>query len=392
MSNIGFLLSPSKGWLGGVNYYRNLFLAIDKVASANSRVYVFVPMTVEASLVDEICAGRSVVTVVRTKLLERRSLPWLIWRASKRLFSTDVWVGIYLWRYRLAVFSHSAVAGAPPLFRAINWIPDFQHLYLPEFFSAQELAERDQSFREIAEKSDAVILSSETAAEDFRRFSPSHAGKAKVLRFVAQVPDVYWGLCPEDEAGIRKKYGIEGGYFYLPNQFWKHKNHMVAFAALGELWRQGVKVTLVCSGALQDYRSDGYLSLIEQRLQELGICEGVKLLGIVPYADVYALMKFSVCVINPSRFEGWSSTVEECKSVGKRLVLSDIPVHREQTGDALFFQPDDVNGLVAALLQVLQEGRASDADPQELKAILEKKTDDFGRHYLDIVSASLAAR
>lgn len=59
----------------------------------------------------------------------------------------------------------------------------------------------------------------------------------------------------------------------------------------------------------------------------------MKLQGGVAYADVYALMRFSVRVINPSLFEGWSSAVEECKSVGKRLVLSGIPVHREQAAE-----------------------------------------------------------
>ena len=36
-------------------------------------------------------------------------------------------------------------------------------------------------------------------------------------------------------------------YFYLPNQFWKHKNHLIVFKALKILKEKDVEVTLVCS-------------------------------------------------------------------------------------------------------------------------------------------------
>ena len=53
-------------------------------------------------------------------------------------------------------------------------------------------------------------------------------------------------------------------------------------------------------------------------------------LGVIPYKDVLGLMRAAVAVINPSVMEGWSTTVEEAKSLGLPLILSDIPVHREQ--------------------------------------------------------------
>ena len=44
-------------------------------------------------------------------------------------------------------------------------------------------------------------------------------------------------------------------------------------------------------------------------------------------------------------FEGWSSTVEECKSVGKNMILSDIDVHKEQYPNATFFERGNVESL-----------------------------------------------
>ena len=51
---------------------------------------------------------------------------------------------------------------------------------------------------------------------------------------------------------------------------------------------------------------------------------------------------FASALINPSRSEGWSTTVEEAKSFGVPMILSDIDVHREQTGGtARYFGAED---------------------------------------------------
>ena len=70
------------------------------------------------------------------------------------------------------------------------------------------------------------------------------------------------------------------------------------------------------------------------------------MLGLVPRSDVIALMRYSRALINPSFFEGWSTTVEEAKSTGKRIILSDIDVHKEQNPpDGVFFNPKDPKDL-----------------------------------------------
>jgi len=43
-----------------------------------------------------------------------------------------------------------------------------------------------------------------------------------------------------------------------------------------------------------------------------------------------SLIYNSIALINPSKFEGWSSSVEQAKSMGKKIILSNIAVHKEQ--------------------------------------------------------------
>ena len=45
-------------------------------------------------------------------------------------------------------------------------------------------------------------------------------------------------------------------------------------------------------------------------------------------------------LINPSLFEGWSTTVEEAKLFDKKMILSDIKVHNDQAvKNTLFLAP-----------------------------------------------------
>jgi glycosyltransferase involved in cell wall biosynthesis len=75
----------------------------------------------------------------------------------------------------------------------------------------------------------------------------------------------------------------------------------------------------------------------------------------IPMHHVYALLRMSTALINPSCFEGWSTTVEEAKSFGVPMILSDIDVHREQTGGtARYFGINDSETLADHLSDVSQ--------------------------------------
>jgi glycosyltransferase involved in cell wall biosynthesis len=97
---------------------------------------------------------------------------------------------------------------------------------------------------------------------------------------------------------------------------------------------------LAASGSPIDHRAPGYFQELSARIDALGIGADFRILGLVPFTHVIQLALQSVAVVNPSLFEGWSTTVEEAKSLGVPLVLSNINVHREQTGNsARLFDP-----------------------------------------------------
>jgi glycosyltransferase involved in cell wall biosynthesis len=82
----------------------------------------------------------------------------------------------------------------------------------------------------------------------------------------------------------------------------------------------------------------------------------------IPISHVYALLRSSAALINPSSFEGWSTTVEEAKSFGAPMILSNIGVHREQAGEhALYFDLDDPSALAEHLTVVAAAFEPSEA-------------------------------
>jgi glycosyltransferase involved in cell wall biosynthesis len=136
----------------------------------------------------------------------------------------------------------------------------------------------------------------------------------------------------------------------VPNQFWLHKNHLLIVQALDILKAQDRAPVVIATGLMQDRRHPGHVEALQDNVRKCGLDALFRPLGVVPYRDMLGLMADAVAVCNPSRFEGWSTSVEEAKSLGKLVLLSDIPVHREQSpGRARYFDQDSPEQLAAAI-------------------------------------------
>jgi glycosyltransferase involved in cell wall biosynthesis len=91
-----------------------------------------------------------------------------------------------------------------------------------------------------------------------------------------------------------------------------------------------------------------------------------------------------MALINPSRFEGWSTTVEEAKSFGVPMILSDVDVHREQTsGGARYFGIDDSEMLADHLWEVSQ--LAGPAVARDLLPNLDERVGAFAVDFAHVI-------
>src|SRR6476620_5300972 len=327
------------GWVGGSVYLQTLFQALKQANRAELNISIlgengFLPENSPIrDLVDE---------VISYPAVRRWTSTWARESASLRLRRRGIVRDQTLRQHNVDVI---AFGEAPEGSRipALAWIPDFQHRRLPEFFSVEECDHRDVSFSRLAERAARVILISESVKKDFAFYHPRFADKARVLQPISAIPSAIYD---EDPGLLCAQYNLPPKFFYLPNQFWKHKNHLTVFRAVKILKDRGIRVFVVCSGHLDDYRHPAFFSELLQEISLLNIREQVALLGVVPREHVFQLMRQSISLLNPSLFEGYGMSVDEARSFGKEILVSDIAAHREQNPPrTTFFNKLDCEGL-----------------------------------------------
>ena len=338
MTRVGFLIArQAGGWLGGVSYTRNLLAAV-RVAGGEITPVILVAPGEGAAVAAKLGADEWIETV----LADQASLAFKTGRALKRLIGRDLLLERILRRHRIALLSHSGTIGRGSTIPALTWIPDFQHRRLPQFFSPTQNAARDAGFARTIAESACVVLSSADAQCDLATFAPSAERNSRVLQFVA---DVRAPAGPVDPSWIPDE-----PFFLLPNQFWKHKNHVAVVRALGLLRRQGRPARVISTGLMDDDRHPGYVDELRALIATEGVEADFDARGIVSLDELGALYRAAAAVLNPSYFEGWSTSVEEAKSLGKRVILSDIPVHREQAPPrGVYVDVDDWAALAEAM-------------------------------------------
>jgi glycosyltransferase involved in cell wall biosynthesis len=191
---------------------------------------------------------------------------------------------------------------------------------------------------------------------------------------------------------LEKAYSFDGPYFLLPNQFWTHKNHRVVIDALALLKRENEPFLVLATGPTNDYRNPAFFSTLMKHAANRDVVKEFRVLGHVPFDHLACLMRHAVAFINPSKFEGWSTSVEEAKSLGKQIVLSDIPVHLEQApGRGFYFSEGDPEALAVSMRAARNQfDLRFDAEAQEAaQVLLPERKRRFGESYWRIVEKVL---
>jgi glycosyltransferase involved in cell wall biosynthesis len=340
-------LIGGRNWTGGYNYLLNLLKALASHQKDEITSVLFVPAEREPDF--EAFAALSGVEVVSSELLNANHRKTQLLQAIllgrvtalTRLFA----------EHRIdLVFEAARFFGWRLGIPAIAWIPDFQHKALPRLFSKVAWWKREIGFRAQIMSGRTIMLSSDDARHACERHYPMTRGRTHTVHFAVSAkttPDF-----PTTRA-IADSYGLPPNYIFMPNQFWRHKNHMLVIEALSILRERGVDVVVAASGKQYDPRAPGYFPVFERMLKERCLETSLRLLGLIPYDHLNALMRCCQAMLNPSLFEGWSTTVEEARALATPMLLSDLDVHHEQMGsDARYFRRDSAEAL-AELLQAV---------------------------------------
>lgn len=333
-TKIGIILNYSPNWMGGVIYIVNIINTLDFLDDENKpEVWLFYRPDVK-KILPEIkysylnCVEHSFPSIVSGNI---RSLI-----LRRNLFIDDI----------IRQYSLDTIFPLPDFpvrlrseVKLVSWWADLQEKYYPEFFSTGQRVGRNIRIKMILRNCDDLVVSSQAVKDDFQRFYKINPGiKINVFHFVSVV-DRRSTLDIDD---VRAKYNLPVEYFIVSNQFHKHKNHRVVLLALARLKERGIIKHIAFTGKFPAANDSPYLTELHTIIKENQLDDQVTMLGVISRNEQLELMKHSQAVIQPSLFEGWSTVIEDAKSLQAPVIASDLKVNIEQLGDkGQYFKPLD---------------------------------------------------
>jgi glycosyltransferase involved in cell wall biosynthesis len=368
---LGILATGGPGWIAGAVYISNVIRALSRLPDEERpRIELLLGPASHLDYLQEL--GTELPPVFTYSHVGA-------WPASKRIAGTVLSVAKGRRPHRLedveadVVFPALASLGRAFPLPWIGWIPDLQHRRLPEYFSAADRRSRDDAYQRLAGEASHLVVSSRDACSDLMHWLSVDPDRVSVLPF-RTVPEAAWFR--GDPRARSREFGLPEKYLIFPSQFWAHKNHQVVFEAIRLLREMGLPdVVLICTGLRRDTRSAGYVGTLWRYVEEHCLEDQVRVLGLLPRPIQIDLVRGAAAVVQPSLFEGWSAVVEDARALGKRIYVSDIPVHHEQNPDDAAFFPADEPESLARLIADDWPTLTSGPDLREEEAALARNTE-----------------
>ena len=275
------------------------------------------------------------------------------------------------------IFENAAFYGWKCRIPALHWIPDLQHRELPGMFPLASRLRREMLIRCVILSGRAMLMSSADARDAMVKYYAVDEDRLHIARFASMLI----GSEPyAEQAATLALPDVSAPFAFVPNQFWRHKNHLILPRAASLLAARGIALQFVCTGEQNDPRSREHFAEFRLLLDECGVRDRFVTPGLVPYATVRSLHATCAMMINPSFVEGWNTGVEEAKYLGTRLVLSNIGTHREQVRHyprAVLFDATNPSALADAICETLKAGPVSRETRQTASAGYEAAIGDF---------------
>ena len=381
-ARIGIIFSYNEGWIAGAYYIINLVNAIDRVSdNEKPELVIYVNSRNEFDkLKDE-----TAYPYMEMRLIQPRGTVARLKRSINVRLKKYIGVNILQ-----CVPETSDVVLVFPIKtaeqetfftkakRKVYWIPDFQEHFYPNFFPAEHVARRKAHQKYLSGTRSQIVFSSHTALKHYNELFPGNNSLNNVIRFAVQHMRIN-----SDIDMLTKQYHLQQHWFICSNQFWQHKNHMCVLEAAKIVRDAGITFQILFTGAPTDARNPDFYNSLLNYTRQAQLEESVIFLGLIPRDHQLGLMKGARAVIQPSLFEGWSTVIEDAKSMSQFVFASDIEIHREQLQtypNAALFDPASPESLAEMIQNALLE------KPPIANYDYSKNVQAFSRDFCSLVS------
>jgi glycosyltransferase involved in cell wall biosynthesis len=230
-------------------------------------------------------------------------------------------------------------------------IYDLQYKTYPEFFAAEDVANRDRTFKDACRRATALA-----AISDYSRDSAIAHGNLDPtciqtihLRMAQRI-----ATGSESDKSILNALGLKTRrYLIYPANFWKHKNHEMLLTAFGMACQSGLApdIKLICTGApgaRQQWLANA------ARIMNLG--DRILFPGYLPNVQLATLMTNCAGVVFPSLYEGFGLPVIEAMAASVPVASSNTTSLPEVAADAaVLFDPRIPTQIAQAMISLVDD-------------------------------------
>jgi glycosyltransferase involved in cell wall biosynthesis len=259
-------------------------------------------------------------------------------------------------------------------------IHDIQQVHYPEFFTSEELRERELAFGNCVEHAAAIQASSRYMRDDFcEHFAKLNETNVEVIPEGVDV-DLFAQRRPDGD--VESRYPLPPAFLFTPAQLWPHKNHLTILRALKRLKDRGVVLPWVLTGA--EYTA---APQIFDFVAENGLEDQVSYLGVVPYEDIVELHQKARLLVTASIYESSSIPILEAAAAGTPIVAGRIPPHEEfaEHLELRLFSPADDEELAGVLEDAWTDEETNEAQVAANRVgVRHYSWDNAARMYIDL--------
>ena len=135
-----------------------------------------------------------------------------------------------------------------------------------------------------------------------------------------------------------------------------------------------------------NFNSKIYFQQVNDYVEEQGLKDNYKYIGIVSEKELWSLMYYSLAIINPSEFEGWNTSEMQAKALSKYNIVSNIKAHIEQKNSkSILFVNNNFISLSDAILKFLNTKKKNNY--KKNKRINSIDFVNYGKKYINLVKS-----
>ena len=230
-------------------------------------------------------------------------------------------------------------------------IYDLQYRTYPQFFSPEDVAQRDHTFIEACKKATMLAAISEYSRQKAIEHGNLDPNKVRTiyLRMAHRITAEKEAIKKQSTILSELDLGAQQ-YLLYPANFWKHKNHEMLITAFNLAVVGGLdkSIKLVLTGA-PGSRRDYLINVVKK----MGLMDRVLFPGYLPNHDLSALMSNALACIFPSLYEGFGLPVIEAMAAGIPVLCSNrTSLPEVANGAAILFDPRIPGDVASAITRV----------------------------------------